>query len=69
MCELECFKGNMPAILFLCNLKKLRITNGKYETNTPKICLIYLTKATQIELDCPLGKIRDNLIRSNLIQF
>lgn len=68
-CEWECFQGNTTAILFLCNFKKLGTQNGIYLKDTADNRLIYLTKATQVQLDCPAGKIRDVLTGLHIIPF
>jgi hypothetical protein len=61
-CEWESFKQNISAMLYLCNYKKVGMLNGTVMTETRYHRLIYLTEITQVELDCPDGRVRDRLI-------
>ena len=61
-CEWEGFRGNVTAILYLCNFKKAGMSNGIFLSENNERRLIYFTNATLVELDCPTGKIRDRLI-------
>lgn len=60
-CEWESYNQNLTAMLVLCNYKKVGLTNGIYMTETRYYRIIYLTEKTQVELDCPDGRIRDTL--------
>ena len=60
-CEWEAFKGNRSAILLLCNFKKLGLNNGLYLTSNSRDRLIYALEKTDIQLNCPEGKVRDNI--------
>ena len=61
-CEWQCFRQNLSEIIQLCNFRKFGTKTGIYLANTPQNRLLYLTNTTQVELDCPDGKIRDKLI-------
>ena len=61
-CEWQCFRQNFSEIIHLCNFRKFGTKTGIYLANTPQNRLLYLTNTTQVELDCPDGKIRDKLI-------
>jgi hypothetical protein len=60
-CEWESYKQNVSAMLYLCNYKKVGMINGTFMTETKYHRLLYLTERTQVEIDCPDGRIRDNM--------
>jgi len=60
-CEWVSFTKNLSAMINLCNYKKVGGTTEIHMSETPYYRLIHLPNLTQVELDCPEGKIRDSL--------
>ena len=66
-CEWEGWRNNTNLILELCNFQKLGTTQGIHMTNIGRNRLVYFTKETVVTLNCPDGKIRDNLVGLNKV--
>lgn len=65
-CEWAGFTNNITSLLTLCNFNKLGTTSGIFTSTTPRHRLLYLAEVTQVELNCPDGKVRDKLKGAHL---
>ena len=61
-CELEVYKRNVNMVLKTCNFVKLDITDGMYVTSHTPNRILYLTRRTKVELNCPDGRIKSDLV-------
>ena len=60
-CEWSAFNKDIDSMLMLCNYRKAGVVNDVFVIETEEVRLAYFTNHTQVELNCPGQKLKQDM--------